>query len=117
MADQDKIEHGHTMGKVNRKELKSAEAAKDCAIKQVDAFNLQPQAGADCSGAICAFAAGIGCAVGCAVGGGTTIAFGALGGSIGGSGTAIATTQSRPDTVPSSLEPFFRGACPTGPPS
>ncbi len=44
-----------------------------------------------CDGAVCAFACSAGCIVGCLIGGGTTVAFGALGGTFGGSGTAIAS--------------------------
>jgi hypothetical protein len=44
-----------------------------------------------CDGAVCAFACSGGCIVGCLIGGGTTVAFGALGGTFGGSGTSIAT--------------------------
>lgn len=44
----------------------------------------------DCNGADCAFACAAGCLVGCLVGGGSLVAFGALGGTLGGSGTAIA---------------------------
>jgi len=46
-----------------------------------------------CNGADCAFACSVGCAAGCLIGGGTTIAFGALGGTMGGSGTAIALAE------------------------
>ena len=46
--------------------------------------------GSDCSGAKCAFACSGGCLVGCLIGGGTTVAFGTLGGTLGCSGTSIA---------------------------
>jgi hypothetical protein len=46
-----------------------------------------------CDGAVCAFACSAGCLVGCLIGGGTTVAFGALGGTLGGSGTAIANAE------------------------
>ncbi|WP_178075863.1 hypothetical protein [Paenibacillus oralis] len=42
----------------------------------------------NCSGTLCSGACAVGCAGGCLVGGGTTIAFGALGGTAGGSLTA-----------------------------
>lgn len=56
----------------------------------IDALTVAGAAG--CSGANCAFGCSVGCLAGCAVGGGTTVAFGALGGTAGGSGAGIATS-------------------------
>lgn len=44
----------------------------------------------NCSGTLCSGSCAVGCAGGCVVGGGTTIAFGILGGTAGGSLTANA---------------------------
>jgi len=68
--------------------LEAAERGKSAAVQQV--LDMQLLAGKDCSGAICAFSCSIGCIVGCGIFGGTTVAFGSLGGVAGGSGTAIA---------------------------
>jgi len=48
---------------------------------------------AECSGADCGVACATGCIVGCAVSGETLIGFGAAGGTIGGGGTSIATSD------------------------
>ncbi len=45
----------------------------------------------DCSGVACTFACAGGCIAGCAVSAFTATALGAIGGTFGGSGTAIAT--------------------------
>lgn len=78
---------------------KLLEAAKDIAAKEARKLlkkrgtasprDMRMAAGADCSGAVCAFACATGCAVVCLASGGVGTAIAALGGTIGGSGTAI----------------------------
>lgn len=60
-------------------------------VTMADALTVAGAA-AGCSGANCAFGCSVGCLAGCAVGGGTTVAFGALGGTAGGSGAGIASS-------------------------
>lgn len=69
------------------------EAGKVAAMQEVERFSIRAAAGANCDGAVCALACAAGCAVSCGIFGGALIGFGAAGGTIGGSGVTISSTQ------------------------